>query len=139
MCQQANLVDKIRTGQVVATFSINDGAYTIVLDDKENLKEVVLLVLVRIVHASTQDPLHNVSFVVVFRRTFTPKNLYIIIIVYWLICNVSMKCQIILNITSTYITSVIHSNVHFLPGAFKLEAAHAMATMALSIRGVIGG
>jgi hypothetical protein len=35
---QANLCHKIYTRQVVATSPINDGAYTTVLDDKENLK-----------------------------------------------------------------------------------------------------
>jgi hypothetical protein len=38
VCHYANLCHEIRTHQVVATSSINDGVYTAVLDDKENLE-----------------------------------------------------------------------------------------------------
>jgi hypothetical protein len=37
-CHQANLCHKICTHQVVATSAVNDGAYTVVLDNEENLK-----------------------------------------------------------------------------------------------------
>jgi hypothetical protein len=37
-CRKANLCHEICTHQVVATSSVNDGAYTAVLDDEENLE-----------------------------------------------------------------------------------------------------
>jgi hypothetical protein len=37
-CRSANLCHEICTHQVVATSFVNDGAYTVVLDDEENLE-----------------------------------------------------------------------------------------------------
>ena len=88
---------------------------------------------------STQNPLHNIGFVVVLRRMLAPKNLCIIIVVLLLLCKVSLECKIIFNITSTYITSVICSNVSFLARTISLDVAHAMAMVALNIRGATGG
>jgi hypothetical protein len=67
----------------------------------------------------------------------TPKDLDIIIIK--VTCIVSLKCKIIFNITSTYITSVIYGNVGFLAGTIALEVAYSMTTMSLNISGVTGG
>jgi hypothetical protein len=38
MCRQANLCHKISIHQIIATSSIDDGANTIIFDDKENLE-----------------------------------------------------------------------------------------------------
>jgi hypothetical protein len=67
----------------------------------------------------------------------TPKDLGIIIIK--VTCIASLKCKIIFNINSTYITSVICGNVGFLAGTIALEVAYSMTTVALNIRGVTGG
>jgi hypothetical protein len=37
-CHQANLCHKISTQQIVATFSIDDGANAEIFDDEENLE-----------------------------------------------------------------------------------------------------
>jgi mevalonate pyrophosphate decarboxylase len=37
-CRQANLYHKIRTHQIVAAFSIDDGANAVIFDDEENLE-----------------------------------------------------------------------------------------------------
>jgi hypothetical protein len=67
----------------------------------------------------------------------TPKDLDIIIIM--VTCIVSLKCNIIFNITSTYITSVIYGNVGFLAGTITLEVAYSMTMVALNVRGATGG
>jgi hypothetical protein len=67
----------------------------------------------------------------------TPKDIGIVIVMVTYI--VSLKCKIIFNITSTYITSVICGNVGFLAGTITLEVAYSMITVALNIRGAIGG
>jgi hypothetical protein len=67
----------------------------------------------------------------------TQKDLGIVIIK--VTCIASLKCKIIFNITSTYITSVIYSNVGFLAGTIALEVAYSMTMVALNIGGVTGG
>jgi hypothetical protein len=67
----------------------------------------------------------------------TLKDLGIVIVK--VTCIVSLKCKIIFNITSTYITSVIYDNVGFLAGTIALEVAYSMTTVALNIRGATGG
>jgi hypothetical protein len=65
----------------------------------------------------------------------TPKDLGIVKVT----CIVSLKCKIIFNITSTYITSVIFGSVGFLAGIIALEVAYSMTLVALTIRGATGG
>jgi hypothetical protein len=67
----------------------------------------------------------------------TPKDLGIIIIKVTYI--ISLKCKIIFNITSTYITSIIYGNVGFLAGTIALEVAYSMTMVALNIGGVTDG
>jgi hypothetical protein len=67
----------------------------------------------------------------------TPKDLCIIIVK--VTCIVSLKCKIIFNITSTYLTSIIYGNVGFLAGRITLEVAYSMTTVALNIEGATGG
>jgi hypothetical protein len=67
----------------------------------------------------------------------TPKGLNVVIIKVTRI--VSLKCKIILNITSTYITFIIYGNVGFLTGTIVLEVAYSMRTVALNIEGATGG
>jgi hypothetical protein len=67
----------------------------------------------------------------------TPKDLCIIIVK--VTCIVSLKCKIIFNITSTYLTSIIYGNVGFLAGTITLEVAYSMTTVALNIEGATGG
>jgi hypothetical protein len=67
----------------------------------------------------------------------TPKDLGIIIIKVTFI--ISLKCKIVFNITSTYITSIISGNVGFLAGTITLEVAYSMTTVALNIGGVTSG
>jgi hypothetical protein len=67
----------------------------------------------------------------------TPKDLGIIIVK--VSCIVSLKCKIIFNITSTYITSVICGNVGFLARAIALEVAYSMTMVALNIGGATSG
>jgi hypothetical protein len=86
---------------------------------------------------STQNLLHHIGFGVVLLRMLTPKDLGIIIIK--VTCIVSLKCKIIFNITSTFITSIISGNVGFLARTIVLEVAYSMTTVALNIRGAIGG
>jgi hypothetical protein len=69
----------------------------------------------------------------------TPKDFGIIIVIVKVTCIVSLKCKINLNITSTYITSVNCGNAGFLAGTIALEGAYSMTTVALNIRGAIGG
>jgi hypothetical protein len=95
------------------------------------------LKLLRSVHLSIQNPLHHIGFGVVLLHTLTPKDLSIVIVM--VTCIVSLKCKIIFNITSTYITSVIYGNVGFLARTIMLEVAYSMTTVALNIRGVTGG
>jgi hypothetical protein len=97
----------------------------------------VALKLLRSVHLSTQNPLHHIGFGDVLLRMLTPKDLSIIIIK--VTCIVNLKCKIIFNITSTYITSIICGNVGFLAGTITLEVAYSMTTVALNIRGATGG
>jgi hypothetical protein len=67
----------------------------------------------------------------------TPKDLGIVTVNVTGI--ISLKCRIIFNITSTYITSVICGNVGFLAGTITLEVAYSMTMVALNIRGATGG
>jgi hypothetical protein len=67
----------------------------------------------------------------------TPKDLGIVIVKVTYI--ISLKCKIIFNITSTYITSIISGNVGFLAGTIALEVAYSMTTVALNIEGATGG
>jgi hypothetical protein len=67
----------------------------------------------------------------------TPKDIDIIIVK--VTCIVSLKCKIIFNITSTYITYVIYGNVGFLARTIALEVAYSMTTVALNIGGATGG
>jgi hypothetical protein len=66
----------------------------------------------------------------------TPKDFGIIIVK--VTCIVSLKCKIIFNITSTYIT-VICGNVGFLAETITLEVAYSMTTVSLNIGGATGG
>jgi hypothetical protein len=67
----------------------------------------------------------------------TPKDLGIVIIK--VTCIVSLKCKIIFNITSTYITSIIYGAVGFLAVTIVLEVAYSMTTVARNIGGATGG
>jgi hypothetical protein len=67
----------------------------------------------------------------------TPKDLGIVVVK--VTCILSLKCKIIFNITSTYITSVIYGNVGFLAGTIALEVAYSMIMVSLNIGGVTGG
>jgi hypothetical protein len=86
---------------------------------------------------STQNPLHHIGFGAILLRMLTPKDLGIIIVKVTYI--ISLKCKIIFNITSTYITSIISDNVGFLTRTIVLEVAYSMATVALNIGGATGG
>jgi hypothetical protein len=94
----------------------------------------VLLKLLGIVHVSTQNPLYNIGFSVVLGRILTPKDMCIVIVICEVPYIVSLKCKIIFIITSTYITSVICSNIGFLAGTIPLEVANSMSTVALNVR-----
>jgi hypothetical protein len=67
----------------------------------------------------------------------TPKDLGIVIVK--VTCIISLKCKIIFNITSTYITSIISGNVGFLAGTIMLAVAYSMTTVSLNIGGMTGG
>jgi hypothetical protein len=86
---------------------------------------------------STQNPLHHIGFGAVLIRMLTPKDLGIVIVK--VTCIISLKCKIIFNITSTYITFIISGNVGFLAGTIALEVAYSMTTVALNIGGATGG
>jgi hypothetical protein len=96
----------------------------------------VALKLLRSVHLSTQNLLHHIGFGVVLLHMLTPKDLRIVIVK--VSCIISLKCKIIFNITSTYITSVICGNVGFLAGTIALEVAYSMKMVSLNIGGAIG-
>jgi hypothetical protein len=95
------------------------------------------LKLLRSVHLSNQNPLHHIGFGVVLLRMLTPKDLSIVNVK--VTCIVSLKCKIIFNITSTYITSVICGSIGFLAGTIALEVTYSMTMVALNIGGAIGG
>jgi hypothetical protein len=97
----------------------------------------VALKLLRSVHLSTKNPLHHIGSSAILLCILTPKHLGIVIVK--VTCIVSLKCKIIFNITSTYITSVICDNVEFLAGTIVLEVTYSMTTVALNIRGATGG
>jgi hypothetical protein len=97
----------------------------------------VALKLIQSVHVSTQNPLHHIGFGAVLHRMLTPKDLGIVVVK--VTCILSLKCKIIFNITSTYITSVIYGNVGFLAGTIALEVAYSMIMVSLNIGGVTGG
>jgi hypothetical protein len=97
----------------------------------------VALKLLLSIHLSIQNPLHHVGFGVVLLHLLNPKDLGIIIVK--VTCIVSLKCKIIFNNTSTYITSIIYGNVEFLAGTIALEVAYSMTTVALNIGGATGG
>jgi hypothetical protein len=86
---------------------------------------------------STQNLLRHIGFGAILLRMLTPKDLGIIIIK--VTCIVSLKCKIIFNITSTYITSIVCGNVGFLAGTITLEVAYSMTMVALNIGGATGG
>jgi hypothetical protein len=86
---------------------------------------------------STQNPLHHIGFGAVLLGMLTPKDLGIVIVK--VTCTVSLKCKIIFNITSTYITSVICGNAGFLVGTITLEVAYSMTMVTLNIGGATGG
>ncbi len=67
----------------------------------------------------------------------TPNDIDIVIVK--VTCIISLKCKIIFNITSTYITSIISGNVGFLAGTITLEVAYSMTMVALNIGGATGG
>jgi hypothetical protein len=81
--------------------------------------------------------MHHIGFGAVLLHMLTPKDLGIVIVK--VTCIFSLKCKIIFNITSTYITSVIYGNVGFLAGTITLEVAYSMTTVALNIRGATSG
>jgi hypothetical protein len=95
------------------------------------------LKLLQSVHLGTQNLLHHIGFRAVLLRLLIPKDLGIVIIM--VTCIVSLKCKIIFNITSTYITSVICGNVGLLAGTIALEVAYSMTMVALNIGGAIVG
>jgi hypothetical protein len=97
----------------------------------------VALKLLRSVHLSNQNPLHHIGFGAVLLRMLTPKDLDIVNVK--VTCIVSLKCKIIFNITSTYITSVICGNIGFLAGTIMLEVTYSMTMVALNIGGATGG
>jgi hypothetical protein len=67
----------------------------------------------------------------------TPKDLGIVIVK--VTCIIRLKCKIIFNITSSYITSIISGNVGFLAGTIMLEVAYSMTMVSLNIGGATGG
>jgi hypothetical protein len=67
----------------------------------------------------------------------TPIDLGIIIVK--VTCIVSLKCKIIFNITSTYITFVICGNIGFLVGTITLDVAYYMTMVALNNGGAADG
>jgi hypothetical protein len=67
----------------------------------------------------------------------TPKDISIVIVK--VTCIISLKCKIIFNITSSYISSINSGNVGFLAGTIALEVAYSMTTVALNIGGATGG
>jgi hypothetical protein len=81
--------------------------------------------------------MHHIGFGDVLLRMLTHKDLGIVIVK--VTCIVSLKCKIIFNITSTYITSIICGNVGFLSRTITLEVAYSMTTVALNIGGATGG
>jgi hypothetical protein len=84
------------------------------------------------------EPLNVVwSYNYIAIRLLTRKDLGIIIVK--VTCIVSLRCKIIFNITSTYITSIIYGNVGFPAWIITLEVAYSMTTVALNIRGATGG
>jgi hypothetical protein len=80
---------------------------------------------------STQNLLHHIGFGVVLLCMLTRKDIGIVIVK--VTCIISLKCKIIFNITSTYITSIISGNVGFFAGTIALEVAYSMITVALNI------
>jgi hypothetical protein len=80
-CHQANLYHKISTHQIVAATSIDDSTNVAIFDVKENLEYAMSLKLLRLIHVSTQDAMHDIGVGPVLDRLLAPKNLFIIIIV----------------------------------------------------------
>ena len=56
-CGQLILLDQIRTHQVVGTPAIDDDTCTPVVDDKESVKRVEALLLIRLVHLCGKNSL----------------------------------------------------------------------------------
>jgi hypothetical protein len=81
MCRQVNLCHKISTHQIVAATSIDDGTSTAIFDDEENLEYVMSLKLLRLIHVSTQDPLHDIGVGAILGRLPAPKDMFTIILV----------------------------------------------------------
>jgi hypothetical protein len=81
MCHQANLCHKITTHQIVVATSIDDGMNVAIFDNEENLEQVMLLKLLRLIHVCTQDVLHDIGVGAILGHLLAPKHLFIIIIV----------------------------------------------------------
>jgi hypothetical protein len=50
------------------------------------------LKLLIIIHVGTQDPMHDIGLGVVVGHMFAPKDLFIVIVVRYITCMVSLKC-----------------------------------------------
>jgi hypothetical protein len=105
-CGQAKILDQLNVHQVVAATTVNDGMYTVVLDDEEHVEEVVALSVVIVTSHDTQSSLHNQGLIGLGRCC--TKNLFITIIT---LCNVSSNSIFIFNIRSTNIPTITSSNV----------------------------
>jgi hypothetical protein len=134
-CGQAKLLDQLNVHQVVVATIINDGMYTVVLDDEEHVEEVVALsVVVVVTRCGTQSSLHNQGLIGLSRCC--AKNLFITITSLY---NVSSNSIFIFNIRSTNIPTITSSNVGPFAGAILLNMANSLAAVALDVGGAACG
>jgi hypothetical protein len=138
MCSrsQAKLLDYLAVHQVVAATTIDDGENMTIADDKEDVEQVVVLNLVRVINLCAQRSLHNdgsVMFRGMSAKDLLLTHLMIVVISY----NVSCNNIFILNI-STNIPTISNSDVGTFARTFLLHVSKSLAVVAPDVGGMQG-
>jgi len=123
VCDQAKLFDQIRFHQVVGTPAVGDDTCMPVIDDEEGVKQVVALLLVRLLHLCAKNSLdNNAPIGGCLRRT---KHLAVVIIV------VVIGVGIIFYIRSAHVASIRRRYVCLLVGTIALHMSPHLALVTM--------
>jgi hypothetical protein len=132
---QAMLLDYLTVYQVVAATAIDDGENTIIVNDEEDVKQVVVLNLVCTINLYTQRSLHNDGSILV--RVMSTKDLLLTRLMILVVsCNFNCSNIIILNIRNTNIPTISSSDVGTFAWTFPLHVAKSLTVVALDVKGM---
>jgi hypothetical protein len=134
VCGQANLLDQIRTNQVVAANGVNHNARSLIVDDEESLEQIVALLLLGLLHLSAKDTLHN-NGLVCHRVLGTEGG---VLNVTLLIVHIGV-IDLILNIGGADITSIVGGDVCTLARAILFHVTNSLALVTVNLRSAACG